>query len=337
MQTIRQTHPVRIDFQYIAHVQYCLYTLNKEFVKDSSYLTVQIFLLFIELITVSAETVAVRDGNVTSGELYTNIRLRLSLKIKSSKMHLCFNKNWKLVGMVSLKCFRNILQPRTLSTIELCSWALIICFRYLFYRLSFFILFLQRKKRNLSCYFHETFVNGYFQYHSEADHTKHIGFYRNGRPIKFAARHTLNDSCNIFFKQTPNDNRSLQSSQKTQLLNIYNKNSTLLRHDKRRKKLYHNRNNKQIKNVTNTIQTNNGTRSSTSFSENGLSDGLLLEEHKISGRKKLTTTNGGSYLPHSMNETLIAMKPNQRHCISRNKNRHKRRKCIPFQWITRNI
>lgn len=60
------------------------------------------------------------------------------------------------------------------------------------------------------CHFYETIVNGYFQYHSEADHTKQIGFYNNGRPIKFNGNQSLNGTCNIFFKHTIKETRKFK-------------------------------------------------------------------------------------------------------------------------------
>lgn len=72
------------------------------------------------------------------------------------------------------------------------------------------------------CHFYETIVNGYFQYHSEADHTKQIGFYNNGRPIRFTGNQSSNGTCNIFFKHTIKEARKSKQKSRTTAFNLSN-------------------------------------------------------------------------------------------------------------------
>lgn len=64
----------------------------------------------------------------------------------------------------------------------------------------FYFSFLQKKLQEY-CYFYETMVNGWHRFHSATDDTKHIGFTRNGRAIRFHNRTTRPyENCYNFVK-----------------------------------------------------------------------------------------------------------------------------------------
>lgn len=62
-----------------------------------------------------------------------------------------------------------------------------------------------QKKLHEYCYFYETMVNGWHRFHSAMDDTKHIGFTRNGRAIRFVNRpNRPYENCYNFVKDRAN-------------------------------------------------------------------------------------------------------------------------------------
>lgn len=87
-----------------------------------------------------------------------------------------------------------------------------------FFFLQFFIRNQQQKTLQEYCYFYETMVNGWFRFYSASDDTKHIGFTRNGRAIRFHNRTTRPyENCFNFVKY-PSDTKFAMEKSTTTIL-----------------------------------------------------------------------------------------------------------------------